>query len=315
MNAIDPSNNYGGGKVKFFAGGSGGGGQTIQLLPLIIGSNNMTTASDGGMLPLNASYFIDGGRFPSVPYIDDVNATSYLANLNNPYYYYVSNGVIQALTPTNVNVEIDLYINGEIVVTRSLTLNSGNSYTSLFNFGQTPSLNQYPVSRYGIRVRQMGGVGMEFLVNTTNVFLSPYNINGNLESEFFTSSNVSQFEINAGERFYIGFGGQTNATIGEIPLVKSVVGSVVITEIRKVYFMLWETMDLNIDDFRIILFVDDVAVEEFNPTGVFNAYTPYTFDLTSPTIVTQNIYLELTSPSLETIKVYEVGISGYQLLD
>jgi hypothetical protein len=145
MNAIDPSNNYGGGKVKFFAGGSGGEGQTIRLLPIMIGSNNATTFSEMGMIPLNSTnYFNDGGDGAN-EYDDSIDALSYLPQIENPYYYYLTTGVIQAVGLQNVDVDLDLIIDGEVVETISYTLNSSNSYTYNFNFSTPSELNQYNV--------------------------------------------------------------------------------------------------------------------------------------------------------------------------
>jgi hypothetical protein len=277
----------------------------------------MTTATNGGMLPLNASYYINDGEDTPIAYLDDVNATSYLATMNNSYYYYVTNGIIKALTATNVDVDLDLYIDGEVIETISLTLNAGNSYIELFDFTQADSLNQYPVSRYGIRVRQTSGLGTQFQVSTTNVFLSPYNLNGDFESEFFSSSNVSKLEIEAGGTPYFGFGGQTNAN--DIPLVKSVVGNVAtITEVVEVYFMVQEEIDLGTDELTLDLWIDDDFKETFTTTGVISAYTPVRFELSSiETIGTDgNIYIRINNNSDTVgVNIFEVGFCGLLLND
>jgi hypothetical protein len=317
MNAIDPSNNYGGGKVKFFAGGSGGGGQTIRLLPIMIGSNNATTISEGGMIPLNTTtYFNDGGDGAN-EYDDSILALSYLPQIDNPYYYYLTTGVIQAVGSNNVQVDLDLIIDGVVIETIGLVFVAGNSYTSLFDFTQTPQLNQYPVERYGIRITQTSGASTKFLINTTNVFLSVYDEN-ELKSEFFTSSNLNGLEIVGSDSKFFGFGGQTNAnSSGAIPLVRCVVGDTLFTELWKVYFILSQNVDVATDFISVQLYIDDNLIEQFQVSGDIPAYTPQEFALTTPTEISSrgNTYIRIYNSSDLPIYLFEVGICGYELLD
>jgi hypothetical protein len=100
MNAIDPSDNYGGGKVKFFTGGSGGGGETIILVPIMFGSNEVLTDVSEGFIPLNVSSWINQGSIVNQPYAGDTRASSYLPTLDatKSYYYYASKCNPVALT-------------------------------------------------------------------------------------------------------------------------------------------------------------------------------------------------------------------------
>ncbi len=314
MNAIDPSNNYGGGKVKFFAGGSGGGGQTIRLLPIMIGSNNIKTVEGEGVLPLNATSRTNDGGTPATAYADNRDAFSYLPNINSNYYYYITNGVIQPLTKTNVDVDLDLYIDGEVIETISLTLNAGNSYTALFDFTQTSQLNQYPVSRYGIGVRQRSGTGTQFLVDTTNVFLSVFDEN-ELKSEFFTSSNLNGLEILGNTNVFIGFGGQTNS--GSRFLVRCVVGDILITQVYKVYFILSQEISLGEEDITIKLYIDDTIIDTFTNGGDIAAFEPivYTLDVPAEISLQGNTYVEISKSGASPIYLFEVGICGYEILD
>jgi len=314
MNAIDPSNNYGGGKVKFFAGGSGGEGQTIRLLPIMIGSNNIETVEGEGVLPLNATSRTNDGGTPQNAYADNRDAFSYLPNINSNYYYYITNGVIQALTPTNVDVDLDLYIDGEVIETLSYILNASNSYTSNFSFSTPSELNQYPVSRYGIGVRQRSGTGTQFLVNTTNVFLSVFDEN-ELKSEFFTSSNLNGLEIVGGDSQYFGFGGQTNSS--SIELIRCVVGNILITEVYKVYFILSEEISLGGEEITIQLYVDDTLIEEFTNGGNITAYEPIVYTLDVPAEISSrgNTYVQIQKSGEQSIYLFEVGICGYEILE
>jgi hypothetical protein len=318
MNAIDPSNNYGGGKVKFFAGGSGGGGQTIRLLPIMIGSNNATTTIEGvGMIPLNATQWLNDGGDNANDYDDSFYALSYLPRIDNPYYYYLTTGSIQAVSLSNADVDLDLIIDGVIIETISITLNAGNSYTSLFGFTQTPQLNEYAVERYGIRLNQRFGTATKFLLSTTNVFLSVYNEN-ELKSEFFTSSNLNGLEMLGNDKKYFGFGGQTNTnSAGGIPFVRCIVGNTAITQVWKVYFMLSQNAGLGDNFIRIGLFVDDNLVEEFEVLGDITAYTPQEFTLATPTQISLsgNTYISVFNSSDTSIYLFEVGICGYEILD
>ena len=318
MNAIDPSNNFGGGKVKFFTGGAGGGGQTIRLLPIIIGSNNATTISAGGIIPLNATqYFNDGGD--SANEYDTTNeATSYLPQVDTPYYYYLTTGVIQAVSGVgDIEVDLELLLDDVAIETISYSLDVGNSYTSLFNFTTPTELNQYPVERYGVRIAQTSGASTKFLLNTTNVFLSAYDENG-LRSEFFTSSNLNRLEIAGSDNKYFGFGGQTNANSqGAVPLVRSVVGDVLITQVWKVYFMLFVNASLATDFISVQLYIDDNLIEEFQVSGDIPAYRPQEFTLRTPTEISLrgNTYIRIYNSSDASIFIYEVGICGYEVFD
>jgi hypothetical protein len=317
MNAIDPNNNYGGGKVKFFAGGSGGGGQTIRLLPIMIGSNNATTISEGGMIPLNTTtYFNDGGDGAN-EYDDSILALSYLPQIDNPYYYYLTTGVIKAVNLSNAEVDLDLIIDGVVIETISYILNSSNSYTSNFNFSTPSELNQYPVERYGIRITQTSGTPTKFLVNSTNVFSSVFDEN-ELKSEFFTSSNLNGLEILGNTNVFIGFGGQTNGnSIGAIPLVRSVVGSILITQVYKVYFILSQSISLGDEDITIKLYVDDTIIDTFTNGGNITAYEPIVYTLDVPTTISLegNTYVEISKSGASPIYLFEVGICGYEILD
>ena len=317
MNAIDPSNNYGGGKVKFFTGGVGGGGQTILLLPIITGSNNATTISEEGMIPLNATNYFDDGVNGASDYDDIDEATSYLPQVDNPYYYYLTNGVIKAVNPSNVEVDLQLILDGVNIETISLILNAGNSYTSLFDFTTSSALNQYPVERYAIRIFQTTGTPTKFLLNTTNVFLTAYDVN-QFKSQFFTSSNLNGLEMEQDEEKYFGFGGQTNGNSdGAIPLVRCVVGDTLLTEVWKVYFMLSQNVNLLGDALSIQLYVDDNLIEEFSIVGNITAYTPQEFTLDTPTeIPTEgNSYIRMVNQAVTSIFLFEVGICGYEIFD
>jgi hypothetical protein len=317
MNGLDPNNNYGGGKVKFFTGGTGGGGQTIRLLPIMIGSNNATTISEGGMIPLNATEFFNDGGDSGNEYDGTNEATSYLPQIDNPYYYYLTSGVIQAVNLTNAEVDLELILDGIVTETISCSLVGGNSYTSLFAFSIPSELNQYAVERYGILVTQTSGTATKFLLNTTNVFLSVYDEN-ELKSEFFTSSNLNVLEIVNGDNKYFGFGGQTNAnSSGAIPLVRSVVGDTALTQVLKVYFMLSQSVNLLGDSIKVELYIDDVYVEEFLVFGNIPAYTPQEFTLTTPTDIANRgtTYINIVNQSEVSIYLFEVGICGYEILD
>lgn len=317
MNAIDPSNNYGGGKVKFFAGGSGGGGQTILLLPIIIGSNNATTITESGMIPLNVTNYFDDGVNGASDYNDIGEATSFLPQVDNPYYYYLTNGVIKAVNPSNVEVDLELVLDGVNIETISYSLDVGNSYTSLFNFTPPTILNQHPVERYGVRIVQTAGTATKFLLNTTNVFLTAYDVN-QFKSQFFTSSNLNGLEMEQDEEKYFGFGGQTNGNSdGAIPLVRCVVGDTLLTEVWKVYFMLSQNVNLLGDALSIQLYVDDNLIEEFSIVGNITAYTPQEFTLDIPTeiVLRGNSYIRMVNQAVTSIFLFEVGICGYEILD
>ena len=318
MNAITPSNNSSGGKVKFFTGGSGGGGQTISLLPIIIGSNNATTTIDGvGMIPLNATQWLNDGGDNANDYDDSFYALSYLPRIDNPYYYYLTTGTIQAVSLSNADVDLDLIVDGVIIETISITLNSGNGYTSEFAFTQTPQLNEYPVERYGVRLNQRQGTTSKFLLNTTNVFLSVWDDIG-LRSEFFTSSNLNGLEFAGNDKKYFGFGGQTNTnSAGGIPFVRCIVGDTAITQVWKVYFMLSQNAGLGENFIRIGFYVDDNLVEEFDVGGDITAYTPQEFTLTTPTQISLSgsTFISIYNSSDTSIYLFEVGICGYEILD
>jgi hypothetical protein len=313
MNAIDPSNNYGGGKVKYFAGGSGGG-QTIRLLPIMIGSNNASTVSEGGMIPLNTTtYFNDGGSGAN-EYDDSILALSYLPQIDTPYYYYLTTGVIQAVSLSNAEVDLDLIIDGVVIETIGLVFVAGNSYTSLFDFTQTPQLNEYPVERYGIRITQTSGTPNKFLLNTTNVFLSVFDEN-QLKSEFFTSSNLNGLEIVGGDSQYFGFGGQTNSS--STGLIRCIVGDILITQVYKVYFILSQSISLGGEEIIIQLYVDDTLIDEFTNIGNITAYEPivYTLDVPAEISLQGNTYVQIQKSGVASIFLFEVGICGYEILD
>jgi hypothetical protein len=317
MNAIDPSNNYGGGKVKFFAGGSGGGGQTIRLLPIMIGSNNATTISEVGMIALNATNYLNDGGNNANEYDDSILALSYLPQIDNPYYYYLTTGVIQAVSSNNVQVDLDLIIDGINIETITITLNAGNSYTSNFSFSTPTELNEYPVERYGVRITQISGTPTKFLINTTNVFLSVFDEN-ELKSEFFTSSNLNGLEIVGGDSKFFGFGGQTNGnSIGAIPLVRCIVGDILITQVYKVYFILSQSISLGDEDITIKLYIDDTIIDTFTNGGNITAYEPIVYTLDEPTTISLegNTYVEISKSGVASIFIFEVGICGYEILD
>lgn len=308
------------GKVKFLKNGAGGGGQTIQLLPIMFGSNNMITPLRGAMLPINSTqYFNDGVDTPNdVLYSDNVDATSYLPSIDNPYFYYITNGVIKVVGTNSVSVELELYIDGVVVETIPLDLNAGNSYTSLFAFSQTPNLNEYPVSRYGVRVSQTSGIASQFEVSTTSVFLSIFD-NNTFKSEFFTSSNLTSLKIfESGDFKYVGFGGQTNAnSLASASLSSSVVGSVTTFDLRKIYIMFDENIGGAIGDLVIDFYVNDVVVESFSQQVDFIAYFPYVFTLSNPYTMSNldTMYILLTNNSNEAIRIFEIGIYGYEIID
>jgi len=314
MNAIDPSNNYGGGKVKFFAGGSGGG-QTIRLLPIMIGSNNATTISEVGKIPLNATNYLNDGGDNANDYDDnDSEALSYLPQIDNPYYYYLTTGVIQAVSSNNVQVDLDLIIDGINIETITITLNAGNSYTSNFSFSTPTELNEYPVERYGVRITQISGTPTKFLLNTTNVFLSVFDEN-QLKSEFFTSSNLNGLEIVGGDSQYFGFGGQTNSS--STGLIRCIVGDTLITQVYKVYFILSQSISLGGEEIIIQLYVDDTLIEEFTNVGNITAYEPivYTLDVPAEISLQGNTYVQIQKSGGQSIYLFEVGICGYEILD
>jgi hypothetical protein len=315
MNAIDPSNNYGGGKVKFFAGGSGGAGQTIRLLPIMIGSNNVTTIEEVGRIPLNATNYLNDGADGANEYDDnDSEALSYLPQIDNPYYYYRTTGFIQAVSLSNADVDLDLIIDGINIETITITLNAGNSYTSNFSFSTPTELNEYPVERYSVRITQLSGTPTKFLINTTNVFLSVFDEN-ELKSEFFTSSNLNGLEIVGGDSQYFGFGGQTNSS--STGLIRCVVGDTLITEVWKVYFMLSQSISLGGEEITIQLYVDDTLIDEFTNVGDIIAYEPIVYTLDVPTEISLqgNTYVQIQKSEGQSIYLFEVGICGYEILE
>lgn len=316
MNALDPNNNYGGGKVKFFTGGTGGGGQTIYLLPIIIGSNRVTTAQNGAIIPLNATYYINDGVDPNEIYIESSNAYSYVPTLGNQFYYYTANGVIQGLSPNDIDVRLKLYVDGIIIDETEITLNSDNNYTESFAFSPTSNLNDFPVTRYGIVVEQIFGTGTQFEVSCTNVFLTPYNLDGDSESEFFTSSNLNGLELVASDIKYFGFGGQTNAnSMGAIPLVLSVVDSSIVTEIHQIYIIFSTAMNLGGSSVEITLDVDGTSIETFEVTGNVVAYEPIFFNLNSIAVVASNgnFNVFVQNNWSASVFLFEVGVCGYEL--
>jgi hypothetical protein len=117
---------------------------------------------------------------------------------------------------------------------------------------------------------------------------------------------------------YFGFGGQTNAnSSGAIPLVRSVVGDTLITQVFKVYFMLSQNVSLATDFISVKLYIDDTLIEEFQVNGDISAYIPQEFTLTTPTEIPfrGTTYIEMYNSSNTSVFIYEVGICGYEILD
>jgi len=322
MKAIDPSNNYGGGKVKFFAGGSGGGGETIVLVPIMFGSNEVFTIGGGGFIPLNVSSYINQGSIRNSDYDSDSNASSYLPTIDvaKPYYYYASNGWIgtEGGLVTNVVVRLTLYIDDVEYQTIEVEMLGGSTATT-FEFTKAEPLNAYPVSRYGILVTQQSGSETSFIVNVNNTFLSEYN---SLEqkTEFFTSSNLNELEITSapsgGSDQFFSFGGQTNAVNGfPSPTYKSIFGGLVTTEVRKIYIMFSESFDATGGgELAIAVIVDGIIYDAFSLTDLYDRYTPYEFELSTFAVATNgNVYLRISNSTAERCFIFEIGICGYEL--
>jgi hypothetical protein len=281
----------------------------------MIGSNNVTTTEEVGMIPLNATQWLNDGGNNANDYDDnDSEALSYLPQIDNPYYYYLTTGVIQAVGLSNAEVDLDLIIDGAVIETISYTLNASNSYTSNFNFSTPSELNQYPVERYGIRITQTSGTATKFLVNSTNVFSSVFDEN-ELKSEFFTSSNLNGLEIVGGDSQYFGFGGQTNSS--STGLIRCIVGDILITQVYKVYFILSQSISLGGEEIIIQLYVDDTLIDEFTNIGNITAYEPivYTLDVPAEISLQGNTYVQIQKSGGQSIYLFEVGICGYELLD
>jgi hypothetical protein len=316
MRAIDTNDNFGGGKVKFFSGGTGGG-QEIFLTPLVFGTNEITVGSEG-MIPLNgAGYAFPYGGPTSA--IGSDRAVSNLPSIEFNYFYWKSLLTFRRNTSVDCEYAFDLIINGEIIATETVVLNTDNGYVLTFD-PIVESFNEFPTSTFGIYARQTDGNPNGLTLSSNHFFLSEID-SQNDYSEWFSSSNFLNgiSELTAGQTYSSAFGG------GAIGIVSSEYPYPIFSqfpiqiEVHGLYICFCKNATTTVGYANEIVvslvgvggLIENVPI----PEGTYNYYEIIYLELSTPYLVTQGlpigIKVSIDGGSSGQFPIYELGAYGY----
>ena len=315
MNAIDPSNNYGGGKVKFLQGGVASPPVVEQVVPLIFGSNYNYEIGFVGFveLPLNVCVDVTQGSQNKSFIVEDV-----INGFKN--WFVKSNLQFNDNEDTlDVDIVVQLVIDGTTQDTQTLTLTNPYYGEVVFDFELSSPILITESMYYRIDVYETGtltpsSATIKIPSTTTLLYSSVYDgggrYNGFLNSHFAQGNVVVDDITNT----LIGnFGGSaylnTNPPIQNVCPINGLVCVGVYFSLSAITYGSFTSNSIT-----FIVYVDGLGVSTINSSAISELLpnTFYYLEFSSPFSINQasQFYLEISRQIADgsSLTFEEVGL-------
>jgi len=313
MNAIDPSNNYGGGKVKFLQGGVASPPVVEQVVPLIFGSNYNYEIGFVGFveLPLNVCVEVTQGSQNKSFIVEDV-----INGFKN--WFVKSNLQFNDNEDTlDVDIVVQLVIDGTTQDTQTLTLTNPYYGEVVFDFELSSPILITESMYYRIDVYETGtltpsSATIKIPSTTTLLYSSVYDGGGRYNG--FLNSHFAQGNVvvdNITDTLVGNFGGSIYLS-QPIQNVCPINGLFCVG----VYFSLSAiTLGSNPSNtIKLKVYVDDLGASTINSSAISELLTNtfYYLAFSSPFSINQasQFYLEISRQSADgsSLTFEEVGL-------
>lgn len=310
--SITPTDNFGGGKVKFFTGGSGV--NDYYLTPLFFGCNQLDLSGElTYYLTINRNTYLGNNA------VNYVNARSFLRG-NNQIFFQSFYATIQCtefgLGAQIITLNVVILVDDTEIYRIPYTLDSGNSWTQEIAFDveeQGDALNSYPVNRYyAVKLEFSGDADAGYpyvLYNSSNNFTSLIDENNEYRSVLSSSFIKNSINITGNNYYYLSFGGCNYVANGS-PTQNFTANFD--CGIDGIYFMINELSSTILDITETIsceLLIDGVVVDTLIATDeTFIPYQAFILDTEIAVGRGQRIVLKLSGNNvLGNFKFAEIG--------